>query len=244
MKKVHSSLTLFKAASTSKTLQQANDQNDLPRPPAPNGEMQTRLQKLDQIFATAKTEVETSRTDILTRRSKLFESVDPVLLVLKLLPQELSNIHTCVKQALSWDFLTDESKASFEIDVQTICREISFALQHFTIAERNESLDARYADKLAYRASEKDLHELQRLVMAESSDSGEMLKMALRGMFPLESNLQRAVEGVEMCLRSLTKTRIRYKRLLYEAMDNAIMVDETLKKGGVAMSVLLHPSWG
>ena len=243
MQRVKSSFNLFsglKGANEEDQQQQPSTDHDLPRAPASSPELLQRLQILNGNFAQAASQVAKAKSDISSRRSTLFETVDPILLVLQLLPQELSNVHKCVKQALMWNFLTDESKSSFEADANTICREVCFALPHLAITERNESLEPACARKIAYRATAEDWAGLQNLAMTTSP---EMLKVALQKAFRLESNLQRALEGVGMCLRNLTKTRIRYKKLLYEAMDIALMTDEAQKKSGVAMNVLLHPSW-
>lgn len=240
-KKVGSSFSLLDLFRRSNKDHQTEDQNvDLPRPPKPTQAMQERLDALDVLFASAAGDTAKCRKQVLSRRSKLFESVDPVLLVLKLLPQELSNVHKCVKQALAWDFLTDLSKASFETDVNTIIKELSFSLQHLNITEKNESLHPEHSKKLAYNATEQHFEEWQHMASHETT---ETLKKALRQMYALGDNLQRAVEGVEMCLRNLTKTRIRYKRLLYEAMEVALARDEAQKKSGVTMDTLLHPAW-
>ena len=245
MERVRSSLNLLKTFTNTDTDKcgeqpEYDTHLDEPRPPEPSPELAHRLQKLNELFARAASEVAKARSDISSRRSKLFETVDPVLLVLKLLPQELSNVHKCVKQALTWDFLTSESKTSFETDAYTICREICFALPHLAITERNESLDANFGQKLPYVATSEQFEQFRAFVMKVTPDR---IKKALDEAFELDCNLKRALEGVEMCLRNLTKTRVRYKRLLYEAMDTALMCDEAQKKSGVAMDILLHPAW-
>jgi hypothetical protein len=245
MKKVGSSLSLFtaKLKGTNEVIQpeRHHDEHDRPCPPPPTADTEVHLKQLEHTFSSAFDEVNKARKEILNRRSNLFESVDSVLLVLKLLPQELQNVQNCVSQALSWNFLTDESKQAFETNVASVCHEISFALPHLAITERNESLDAQHSTKLTYRATAAEYTEWHKLVVNAKDD--ESIKAAIREVLPLEPMLQSAVEGAETCLRNLTKIRVRYKMLLYQAMGQQLVVDEREKKGGVTMSALLHPYW-
>jgi citrate synthase len=71
----------------------------------------------------------------------------------------------------------------------------------------------------------------------------EELKKVLAAMYSLDEQLKGAIAGVHRALRMMTKIRIRYKKLLYEGMEVALELDEAKGKGGVAMDVLLHPSW-
>ena len=213
---------------------------DIPRPPIPSDKMQDRLQRIDVAVAKAARHIAKSRKDIQSRRSPLFESLDPILLVLKLLPQELSNVHKCVKQALTWDFLTDESKARFEAELYATCKKINFDLPHLSMMENNEAVHPDHGMKLIYRASQENFEEFSDFVI---SHSAEEVKRKLSKDLAVEPELQQALQDVQQDLRNLTKIRIRYKRLLYEAMDNAVMRDESTRGSGVAMDVLLHPWW-
>jgi hypothetical protein len=94
--------------------------------------------------------------------------------------------------------------------------------------------------KLIYRASQKDLEEFSDFAI---SHSAEEVKRKLSKDLAVEPELQRALQDVQEDLRKLTKIRIRYKRLLYEAMENSVMRDESTRGSGVAMDVLLHPWW-
>jgi hypothetical protein len=106
MQRARSSLDLFDAhtfhrSATNDTFQQPED---TPCPPKPRKGLADRIKKLDEHLEKAQGEIKEPIRAMHSRRSKLSESVDPVLLPLKLLPQELANVHTCLKQALQMGF--------------------------------------------------------------------------------------------------------------------------------------------
>ncbi|KIW01926.1 uncharacterized protein PV09_06767 [Verruconis gallopava] len=213
--------------------------DDTPRPPKIGEDVAMRLIQVNRVVAATERDLHRAKLDIYSRRSALFESIDPVLLPLKLLPEELRNVHACIRQALEWNYLSCQEKEVLEAAFREACAEVSFAVQNVAFEEQNYFLG--HKNELIYSATEEDRRRWQSVIlnMADVDD----LKALVAQMFPLGEQLKSEVQRLGAALQGLTKLRIRCKKLLYEAMEEAMQMDEALGKTGITMNVLLHPWW-